>query len=240
VTGDDPRLDETLRASGVPGGAPPPLPEALEHELADLAPAPTRSPRRDAVTLLVISLAYGGALLGILSLRRDLGFLPRLWLVVYCSAWLTSVLVLGWLALVPRRGEVMPRWRHAGALAAFVAGAFTAGGLLFARHVPGLSSLYDSSALDVVSHGYYCLTMGLVTSAVPVVVGGLLLRGALPVGARWAGAALGAMGGSLGGLMLHLHCPIADRWHMGLVHGMVVAAAAVIAAFVVPRLARLR
>lgn len=236
----DPRLDEALRASRPASGDLPALPDLLERELADLEPATTRAPRRDALTLLAVSLAYAGALLAVLSLRRDLGFLPRLWLVLYCSAWLASVLVLGWLAVVPRRGQVIPRWRHAGTVAALAAAGFTAGGLLFARQVPGLSSIYDASALDVVSHGYYCLGIGLVTSAVPIALGGVLLRGAIPVGARWAGAALGAMGGSLGGLMLHLHCPIADRWHMGLVHGTVVTAAAAVAVFVVPRLARLR
>jgi hypothetical protein len=61
------------------------------------------------------------------------------------------------------------------------------------------------------------------------------LRGVLPVGARWTAAGLGAAGGSLGGLVLHLHCPIADRWHLGLVHGGVVVLAAVLAAVVVPR-----
>jgi hypothetical protein len=32
-----------------------------------------------------------------------------------------------------------------------------------------------------------------------------------------------------------MHCPIADRWHVGLIHGGVVVVAAVLAALIVPR-----
>ena len=59
----------------------------------------------------------------------------------------------------------------------------------------------------------------------------------MPVGSRWTAAGLGAAGGSLGGLVLHLHCPIADAWHLGLVHGGVVIIAALISAALVPRAA---
>ena len=40
---------------------------------------------------------------------------------------------------------------------------------------------------------------------------------------------------SLGGLMLHLHCPVTDGLHVGLVHGGVVGVAALLAAAVIPR-----
>ena len=35
--------------------------------------------------------------------------------------------------------------------------------------------------------------------------------------------------------MLHLHCPIADGPHVGIIHGGVVVVAAVLAALLVPR-----
>jgi hypothetical protein len=75
---------------------------------------------------------------------------------------------------------------------------------------------------------------------VPVVGGALLLRGALPVGSRWIAAALGAGGGSLGGLVLHLHCRVTDGLHVGLIHGGVVAVSALLAAALVPRATELR
>jgi hypothetical protein len=73
-----------------------------------------------------------------------------------------------------------------------------------------------------------------------VVIGAIFLRGALPVGSRWVAAALGAGGGSLGGLMLHLHCPVVDGIHVGLVHGGVVGMAALLAAALVPRATHVR
>ena len=61
-------------------------------------------------------------------------------------------------------------------------------------------------------------------------LGTLVLRGVAPVGSRRTAAALGAAAGGLGGFVLHLHCPIADRVHVGVVHGGVVAIAAVLTA----------
>jgi hypothetical protein len=75
---------------------------------------------------------------------------------------------------------------------------------------------------------------------VPVVIGAIFLRGALPVGSRWIAAALGAGGGCLGGLVLHLHCRVADGAHVGLIHGGVVVVAAALSAAIVPRATQVR
>jgi hypothetical protein len=85
-----------------------------------------------------------------------------------------------------------------------------------------------------------CLEVGLATALVPVVIGAIFLRGALPVGSRWIAAALGAGGGCLGGLVLHLHCNIVDGLHVGLVHGGVVIVAALLSAAIVPRASDVR
>ena len=45
-----------------------------------------------------------------------------------------------------------------------------------------------------------------------------------------AGVAPVTVGGALGGLVLDMHCPIAERFHVGLVHGGVVVLAALVAA----------
>ena len=233
----DDRIDDTLRALGTPRLPPPPLAPALEAELSRLTPAAPRKPRRQFLLVAALSLIYGGLLLLFLHLRPDLMGLPRLWLIVYCTAWLASFLVITWLVLVPGPGRVMPNWRHAGMGAALALVCFVAGGLLFDRHVPGVSVMLEPS-LGNVLRGARCLFLGTVTAVVPVILGALLLRGALPVGSRWAGAAMGAAGGSLGGLMLHLHCPVADAVHLGVVHGGVVLVSAVVGALVIPRATR--
>src|SRR5262249_44238571 len=138
---------------------------------------------------------------------------------------------LMWLAIVPPRGAMMPRWRLAGAGAVVAAVAFVAGGLLLHQGTP--QSVYYG--LDRFHRGHWCLEIGCATALVPATLGALVLRGVLPVGARWAAAGLGAAGGSLGGLVLHLHCPIADGWHLGLVHGGVVVVSAGLAALIAPR-----
>ena len=80
-----------------------------------------------------------------------------------------------------------------------------------ALHPSGPSS--QAYGADRFVHGHTCLELGLATALVPVVIGAIFLRGALPVGSRWIAAALGAGGGCLGGLVLHLHCHIADGLH---------------------------
>jgi negative regulator of sigma F NrsF-like protein len=88
---------------------------------------------------------------------------------------------------------------------------------------------------DGVTRGYGCLRTGVEAAIVPIVLGTIFLRRALPVGSRWVAAAFGAGGGSLGGLVLHLHCPITEGIHVGLVHGGAIVVAALIAAALVPR-----
>ena len=222
-------LDAIL--SGAPLPPAPPLGDALERELAGLAPVRARNPRRDVAIVLAASLAYAGAWLALLRVRRDCGELPVAWLVAYASAWFASFASLIWIAVVPAKGAMMPRWRPAGVGAFVAAAAFMIGGLLLDQHGP--SSL--DYGLAHIHHGHWCLEIGVAIAIVPASLGSIVLRGSLPVGARWAAAALGAAGGSLGGLVLHLHCRIADRWHLGLVHGGVVLVSALIGAALAPR-----
>jgi hypothetical protein len=100
-------------------------------------------------------------------------------------------------------------------------------------HPDGPSSLHYN--WEHFGRGHWCLELGLATAFVPVVVGAIFLRGALPVGSRWIAASLGAGGGCLGGLLLHLHCRIADGLHIGIIHGGVVLVAALLSALLVPR-----
>jgi len=209
----------------------PAIGRALEAELATLSPVTTRRPLRHLAVLAALSLLYGAVLVVVLETRKDMDELPMGWLAAVAFAWLFGFLVPSYFALQPRPGSMMPRWKPA-ALAAVVASVgFVSLGL--AVHPMGQHSV--SYGVDRFVHGHTCLEIGLATALVPVVIGAIFLRGALPVGSRWIAAALGAGGGCLGGLVLHLHCNIADGLHVGVIHGGVVIVAAALSAAIVPR-----
>jgi hypothetical protein len=209
-----------------------PLGDELEAELAKLTPVATRRPARDFVKVASLSLAYGAVLVALLSVRRDLHGLPVWWLITYGVAWLAGFVGLAYLAVVPRRGAVMPRWRLVSIGAVLISLGFVGTGLIMHPSGPASRQL----TLATIHHGHGCLELGLATALVPAILGALVLRGAVPVANRWIAAGLGAAGGSLGGLVLHLHCPITDRWHVGLIHGGVVGVAALLAAALVPKI----
>ena len=214
-----------------PPPALPPMSAALEAELGALSPVAPRRPLRQLMTLASISLVYGAGLLAALTMRRDMSELPASWIVGAALAWLLGFAVPCYLALVPRPGAVTPRWRWAAASAVVTSIAFVALG--FIVHPSGPSSV--SYGWENMGRGHTCLEIGLTTSLLPVIMGALFLRGALPVGSRWIAGALGAGGGCLGGLVLHMHCHIADGVHVGLIHGGVVVVAALLSAAIVPR-----
>lgn len=224
--------DELLeRLAAAPPSPVPQLPAALESELADLRPVSPRRPMHQLAIVVAASLVYGAGLVAALSIRRDMTELPVIWVIGIAFAWLLGFAIPCYLALVPRRGAMMPRWRWAAASALVTSIAFVVLGLLV--HPSGPSSVHYN--WERFARGHACLEIGLATALLPVIVGALFLRGALPVGSRWIAAALGAGGGCLGGLVLHLHCHIADGLHIGLIHGGVVLVAALLAAALVPR-----
>lgn len=232
----DPERDVLADLAAAPPPVAPPLPAALEDELARLAPVATRRPLRQLAVLVAVSLIYGAGLLSALGMREDLGELPVPWLVAAGLGWLVGFLVPSYLALVPRSGAVLPRWRPAALAVVVAAVGFVTLGL--AIHPAGPSSAVHG--WDRFAEGHACLELGVATAIVPVVIGALVLRRALPVGARWIAAALGAGGGGLGGLVLHLHCNVVDGLHVGLIHGGVVIASALLSAALVPRATTLR
>lgn len=234
---DNDQLTDTLEVLSAPAALLPALHPDLERELASLEPARPRRPLEQLALFSLVSLAIAGGILAVLSLRHDLALLPRGWLIIYCVGWLLAFVGLGAAAILPARGEVSPRWRFAGIAAVGVGSAFVLAGLLLARSTPE-STLSPATAEGVWNLGHACLRWGLITAITPVVLGTLFLRGAAPVGARWIAWALGASGGALGGLMLHLHCRVADQVHLGLIHGGVVVIGGVLAALLVERLLR--
>jgi hypothetical protein len=223
--GIDRRLEESLSALSGEGEAPP-MSEALARELAALRPATTRAPRGEWTAVLVLSLFYATGILAWLGVRDDLDALPGAWLLGIGAVWLTGFLATTWLVMVPPPQQVMPRWRWAATLSALVAVFLIAAGLLRPDALAATGTSYSASIAGVADRGQACLRSGLAVAVVPIVLTALAVRGAVPVGSRWVAAAIGAAGGSLGGLILHLHCPLSERFHIGLVHGGLVLIAA--------------
>lgn len=217
--------------ANLPPEPAPAMSAALEAELGGLAPVATRRPLRQLAILCTLSAIYAAGMLVALTFRDDMNELPVGWLVVAAVGWLVGFVVPVYLAIVPRPGAMLPRWRLA-AIATVVASiGFVLLGLVI--HPMGASTV--SYGWDGFGKGHTCLEIGLATALVPVVIGALFLRRTLPVGSRWVGAALGAGGGCLGGLVLHLHCHVGDGPHVGLIHGGVVIVAAALSAAIVPR-----
>jgi Negative regulator of sigma F len=210
----------------------PPMSAALEAELGSLAPVTTRRPLRQLAVLAGVSLIYGASLVFFLTMRKDMEDLPMYWLAAVAVAWLLGFLLPCYLALVPRTGTMTPRLRFAAVAVVVASIGFVTLGLLVHPMSPTLSQTYHWERFG---HGHTCLEIGLASALVPVVVGAIFLRGALPVGSRWVAAALGAGGGCLGGLVLHLHCNVADGLHVGFIHGGVVIISALLSAAIVPR-----
>lgn len=208
---------------------PPPMSAALDAELASLRPVRLRRPVRDAAVLFLAGLLLAGGMLAMMDVREDLPELPLPWLVLMSAAWLLGFVVPAWLALVPPRGQVIARWRAAAAAGGTSAVLFVVSG--FALHPSGPSSI---AHLEEPMHSYGCFEVGLVASLLPAILAATLVRGAFPVGSRWAAAAIGASSGALGGMMLHFHCSVTDPVHVGVMHGGVVVAAALLSALVAP------
>lgn len=229
MSGGDRALDEL---AALPPPAAPALSPALEAELAQLAPVPTRRPLRQLAILVGVSLVYASGLVIAVATRPDLHELPIGWLVATAVGWLFGFLAPCYLALVPPRGSLMPHWRAAAIITVVAAAGFILLGL--AIHPAGPSSMRAGL------HQHPCLEIGLATALAPVILGAFFLRRALPVGSRWIAAALGAGGGCLGGLVLHLHCRVVDGLHVGFIHGGIVVIAAVVSAVIVPRTSTVR
>lgn len=224
----DRQLEESLGALGAAADAVPALSPELERELAALAPSKTRAPARQLAGILALSLLYASGVVALAGLRRDLGAMPRWHLVSFAALWLVSFAAVSWLVVVPARGHIMPRARLAAVVAGCAAALLIAGGLLLPRSAPGLSTVYVPTVSAVVDHAG-CVRWGLLGAALPILLAALAVRGSVPVGSRLAAAALGAGGGALGGLVLQFHCPITERFHVGLVHGGLVVLAALVA-----------
>jgi hypothetical protein len=216
--------------------AHPPPSQALLDAVAAAKGSRVRT-RRPALALaaaLLVALSAGAAMVALRGVRGDLPSQPRAPWLLLGAAWLAGLIAPLALALVPRRGQVLPR--TAAARAAAIAGALGLVALPFvlARVTPDSRVAKDGAELARATLS--CLSVGLLLAIAPLAAGALALWRTLPVGARSIGAALGAAGGALGGLALHLHCAWAEPLHVALGHGGAVIVGALVGALLAPLL----
>jgi hypothetical protein len=159
----------------------------------------------------------------------DLPFLPRFVWGAELIAWLAAFAGVLAIAIVPRRRAVLPDAPRAGRLAVLAALALIALGLVAAPDAPG-HTLHFDGAREQVGGVLRCMTFGLMVALLPLTFALVSLRRVLVVGAARLVAAAGAAAGALGGLTLHVLCPVGGGLHVGCGHGGAVAAAALVGA----------
>lgn len=216
----------------MPGPSP-----ALLAAMRTLAPAPMRRPERDLTRVVVASLLYAAAWLAGpavwiwgRALRVDLAALPRAWVIAFGALWLAGFAAPLAIAMLPRRGELLHRV-GAAAASAWIGWAVLVAAAAAAEVAPG-ASLVTADRAQLVSVTAQCAAALLSIALVPATLGLWALRRAIPLGGPAIAAAIGAAGGALGGLALHLHCPWAEPVHVVFGHALPVGVAAGLAALV--------
>jgi hypothetical protein len=225
------------RGQLTPGEAPPPD-AALLAALAEMKPVRTRSPNLSLAVLGGAAAALATIALAVKGLRADLGALPVGWVTAMALAWvagLTSVLLA---VTLPRRGEVLPDTARAGRTALRVTAGLILLGLVVTVDAPGATTIPEATPAAFAHHWWRCTKLSLLLTAPFLLIGGLVLRRLFPLGGLRAAAALGAAGGAMAGLTLHLHCAVGGGLHVGLAHAGGVALGALLGMLVLPRLLR--
>lgn len=210
---------------------PPPSP-ALERALADLRPSGTRRPLRTLGGIALASLAYAALVAWKMGIRGDLRQMPLFPFVLYGASCLATFVALLACALIPPRGQVLPSGSVARRITTWTVSVLVALDLLVAFTSPGGSALGGVTRLEqVFVGGWPCLASALGIVSVPILLGLWSVRRLIPIGGWRVLMALGGAAGALAGLILHLHCPVQDPAHVGLVHGTVlIVPAAILAA----------
>lgn len=208
---------------------PPPISPTLRAIVAGARPVRTRRPMRTFALLAGASLAYLVLWLTRLHHRRDLGYLPLAWWGALALVWLGGFLLPLGLAVVPRRGAVLPDGGRAGSVAIGTAAVLFAIAFLLTPAAPPhtLIPIGPAATSWAIRH---CMSLGVVVSLGPILAGLFVLRPLLIVGGARLMGAVGAAAGALSGLMLHVICPIGGGMHVGFGHAGVVVASGLIGA----------
>jgi Negative regulator of sigma F len=207
--------------------APPPAP-ALLAAVGDMQPVRTRG---RFTAFAAVAVAGAVAPLGLLVVRpwrADLDALPTAWVLGAAAVWFAAFAASLFAALVPARGDVLPAAGRASRVGLAALAVLAVFALVGSVQAPGVSPRVPPGAWPMMVSCVRCIAVLLPIAAVLLLAGVVALRRVLPMGARRIGVALGAAGGALGGLALHLHCPMAETAHvvMGHVGGVALAALA--------------
>lgn len=242
---DPNRFERALR--GIDRGPVPPLSSRTEAMLRSLAPVRPASRLRPLLLVAASSLVL--AALGIVAsgdaqggpssvLPRTLRVDPRasaplFWLVAVGLAWGAGFVVCLAAAIIPGRRSMLPDPVRTTIVVLIGPAAMVA----FGAAIAGAGAGPLPSWAGEVRHGVACLFTGLETAAIPFIGGVLALRRALPIDPRAVGAALGAAGGALGALALHLRCP-SGGMHVAVAHGGAAVVGALLGGAILPRIVR--
>ena len=211
-------IDGTL-PTDFPELAAPPMSAALAAAVKNPKPVPLRRPLRDLGVFLALSLPMLVVMVAVMGIRRDLTQLSPMWVGSIALLWFTSFAASSYLGFVPAKGHVLPRTRTIYEVVAVASMVLISIGLFAFQSATSETFTYSATAANVVSHGATCSIIGVTAGIVPGLVALFLMRRFVPVGRLSVGLSLGAAGGSLSGLILHLHCPVTERFHVGLIHG---------------------
>jgi len=215
---DSPEIDEYLLRSARQVPAPPPSAEILKA-VGAIEPVRTRTRFGAFLIVATVGAIWPAYTLIRFPLRRDLGALPAPWVAIGAALWAATLVLSLAAALVPARGEVLPSAGRAARISAIAMGLVLAFTAVWTAFAPGVSLRPEDVGKTLIQSCWGCGKYVLQVAAIFMVLGLVLLRRVLPVGGRGVGLAVGAAGGALGGLALHLLCPIATTGHVLLSHG---------------------
>jgi hypothetical protein len=226
---EDP-VEKPLRDAGRAPPAPPPSPELLAA-IAATEPVKARSPLRDLASVVAASLAMMALHLVAFRVRPDMPWLPVEWVTSAAVAMLGAYVLTLAAVLVPPRAQVLPSVERA-QYATIGAAVVLLGLSMFTVDAPGHTAIIKPGAWPQLRASLHCLVNAIEMTAVPLLLGFLVLRRAVPLRTRWLAAGLGAANGALAALVLHLNCNGGGILHVSLGHaGSVVLLAALGAAF---------
>jgi hypothetical protein len=196
-------------------GAPPGVPGPLVHGRVR-----TRRPRRQLALVAVASLAALALLACAVGLRGDLADLPPLPLALYAGACLAGFGAQLAVALVPRRGDVLPAGYRAARVSLLVAALIVPLTVCVGTDVLGARWIETSRWWSATLR---CATIGVSVAAVCVGIALLILRGTLTLAGWRSSLSVAAAGGALAAFVLELHCSVAEIVHVGLGHTSAIA-----------------
>jgi hypothetical protein len=217
------------------GGEAPPPSSALLSAIDGMKPVRTRVPGRTLLAFAGLALVVLLLSVGVGGMRKDLSGLPAAWVVSMTLAWATAATLSLVVALLPARGEVLANTARAGRVALTSTAALVALGFFATVDAPGRTIIPDHAFGGATWH---CLFTGLKVTTAVLILAIVLLRRAFPSGGMRIAAALGAAGGAVGGLMLHLTCSFGGGLHVGIAHAGGMVLGMVLGAVVVARFLR--